>query len=50
MFETYIAVLLDAACDLDIDLSARCQDHIRCMTGMEAEVPLDFLPDPLSMF
>ena len=51
MYETLIATLLDAACDLDEDLSMAFEDHIRSMTGLPAEFPLElsYQPYPLSL-
>jgi len=49
MTDNFIASLLDAACDIDNDLAARFEDHIRSMTGIESELPLDFLPDRICL-
>jgi hypothetical protein len=49
MLDIYIAVLLDAACDIDNDLAARFDDHIRCMISKSELLDIDCLPPPLCM-
>jgi len=49
MTDNFIASLLDAACDIDNDLAARFDDHIRSMISESELLDIDFLPHPLCL-